>query len=109
MSTNSLSTVLSGISAANERLRTGEAESRKLAMIAFGNIHHDISGQVFVIFILTVAAAEAALALGLGHAEPPVERGTRRPGAGPGAAAFHRRPVAQRQECQACWSQSLDQ
>ena len=35
------------------------------AMIAFGNIHHDISGQVFVIFILTVAAAEAALALGL--------------------------------------------
>ena len=36
-----------------------------LAMIAFGNVHHDASGQVFVIFILTVAAAEAALALGL--------------------------------------------
>lgn len=36
-----------------------------LAMIAFGRFHHDVSGQVFVIFILTVAAAEAALALGL--------------------------------------------
>lgn len=36
-----------------------------LAMIAFGKVHHDLSGQVFVIFILTVAAAEAALALGL--------------------------------------------
>ena len=36
-----------------------------LAMIAFGRFHLDISGQVFVIFILTVAAAEAALALGL--------------------------------------------
>ena len=40
-------------------------QAAALAMIAFGNIHHDISGQVFVIFILTVAAAEAALALGL--------------------------------------------
>jgi NADH-quinone oxidoreductase subunit K len=28
-------------------------------------MHHDVSGQVFVIFILTIAAAEAALALGL--------------------------------------------
>lgn len=36
-----------------------------IAMIAFGRFHLDISGQVFVIFILTVAAAEAALALGL--------------------------------------------
>jgi NADH-quinone oxidoreductase subunit K len=36
-----------------------------LAMIAFGALHLDVSGQVFVIFILTVAAAEAALALGL--------------------------------------------
>ena len=36
-----------------------------LAMIAFGKVHPDLSGQVFVIFILTVAAAEAALALGL--------------------------------------------
>ncbi len=36
-----------------------------IAMIAFGRFHFDVSGQVFVIFILTVAAAEAALALGL--------------------------------------------
>lgn len=36
-----------------------------IAMIAFGRFHFDISGQVFVIFILTVAAAEAALALAL--------------------------------------------
>jgi NADH-quinone oxidoreductase subunit K len=36
-----------------------------IAMIAFGRYHFDASGQVFVIFILTVAAAEAALALAL--------------------------------------------
>jgi len=36
-----------------------------LALIAFGRFHMDVSGQVFVIFVLTVAAAEAALALGL--------------------------------------------
>lgn len=36
-----------------------------LAMVAFSRQHMDVSGQVFVIFILTVAAAEAALALGL--------------------------------------------
>jgi NADH-quinone oxidoreductase subunit K len=36
-----------------------------IAMIAVGRYHFDVSGQVFVIFILTVAAAEAALALGL--------------------------------------------
>ncbi len=36
-----------------------------IAMIAFGRYHGDASGQVFVIFILTIAAAEAALALGL--------------------------------------------
>ncbi|HMN96761.1 MAG TPA: NADH-quinone oxidoreductase subunit NuoK [Phycisphaerales bacterium] len=36
-----------------------------LAMIGFGRMHLDLSGQVFVIFLLTVAAAEAALALGL--------------------------------------------
>ncbi len=36
-----------------------------LAMIAFGRYHDDVSGQVFVIFILTIAAAEAALALAL--------------------------------------------
>lgn len=36
-----------------------------IAMIAFGRYHGDVSGQVFVIFILTIAAAEAALALAL--------------------------------------------
>jgi len=36
-----------------------------IAMIAVGRYHLDISGQVFVIFILTIAAAEAALALAL--------------------------------------------
>ena len=36
-----------------------------LAMIAFARLRMDVSGQVFVIFILTVAAAEAALALAL--------------------------------------------
>ena len=36
-----------------------------IAMIAFGRYHFDVSGQVFVIFILTIAAAEAALALAL--------------------------------------------
>jgi NADH-quinone oxidoreductase subunit K len=40
-------------------------QAAALAMIAFGKVHHDVSGQVFVIFLLTVAAAEAALALGL--------------------------------------------
>ncbi len=40
-------------------------QAAAIAMIAFGRFHHDLSGQVFVIFILTVAAAEAALALGL--------------------------------------------
>ncbi len=36
-----------------------------MAMIAAGRYHMDVSGQVFVIFILTIAAAEAALALAL--------------------------------------------
>ena len=36
-----------------------------IALVAFGRYHSDVSGQVFVIFILTVAAAETALALGL--------------------------------------------
>ena len=36
-----------------------------LALIAFGRYHMDFSGQTFVIFILTVAAAEAAMALAL--------------------------------------------
>lgn len=40
-------------------------QAAALAFVAFGRLHLDISGQTFVIFILTVAAAEAALALGL--------------------------------------------
>ncbi len=36
-----------------------------VAMVAFGRWYWDFSGQVFVIFILTIAAAEAALALAL--------------------------------------------
>ncbi len=40
-------------------------QAAAIAMLAFGRYHFDVSGQVFVIFILTVAAAEAALALGL--------------------------------------------
>ncbi|MCH2137701.1 MAG: NADH-quinone oxidoreductase subunit NuoK [Phycisphaerales bacterium] len=36
-----------------------------IAFVAFGRWHWDFSGQVFVIFILTIAAAEAALALAL--------------------------------------------
>lgn len=36
-----------------------------LAFVSFGRMHMDVSGQVMVIFVLTVAAAEAALALGL--------------------------------------------
>lgn len=40
-------------------------QAAAIAMIAFGRMHMNSEGQVFVIFILTVAAAEAALALGL--------------------------------------------
>ncbi len=36
-----------------------------LAMIAFGRHHLNFTGDVFVIFVLTIAAAEAALALAL--------------------------------------------
>ena len=36
-----------------------------LALIAFSRFHFNQSGDVFVIIVLTVAAAEAALALGL--------------------------------------------
>ncbi len=36
-----------------------------LALIAFGRYHMNHSGEVFVIFVLTIAAAEAALALAL--------------------------------------------
>lgn len=33
--------------------------------IAFSHYYHDISGQIFVFFILTVAAAEAAIGLAI--------------------------------------------
>jgi NADH-quinone oxidoreductase subunit K len=36
-----------------------------IALIAFGRYHLDMSGQSFVVFVLTVAAAEAAMALAL--------------------------------------------
>jgi len=36
-----------------------------LNFIAFSHFMHDISGQVFVFFILTVAAAEAAIGLAI--------------------------------------------
>lgn len=36
-----------------------------LALIAFGRHHLNFDGQTFVIFVLTVAAAEAAMALAL--------------------------------------------
>ena len=34
-------------------------------LIAFSRYHMNLSGQSFVIFLLTIAAAEASLALGL--------------------------------------------
>ncbi|UCD76922.1 MAG: NADH-quinone oxidoreductase subunit NuoK [Phycisphaerales bacterium] len=40
-------------------------QAAAITFIAAGRFHLDVSGQVFVIFILTVAAAEAALALAL--------------------------------------------
>lgn len=36
-----------------------------LALIAFGRFHLNYDGQTFVIFVLTIAAAEAAMALAL--------------------------------------------
>ncbi len=36
-----------------------------IALVAFGRFHMNHTGQTFVIFILTVAAAEAAMALAL--------------------------------------------
>ena len=40
-------------------------QASALALIAFGKVHHDVSGEVFVIFILTVAAAESAIGLAI--------------------------------------------
>jgi len=36
-----------------------------ISLIAFSRYNHDLAGQAFVIFVLVIAAAEAALALGL--------------------------------------------
>jgi len=36
-----------------------------VTLVAFSRYHMNFDGQVFVIFVLTIAAAEAALALGL--------------------------------------------
>ncbi len=36
-----------------------------ITLIAFSKFHMNMSGQTFVIFLLTVAAAESAMALGL--------------------------------------------
>jgi NADH-quinone oxidoreductase subunit K len=36
-----------------------------IALVAFGRFHLDFTGQTFVIFVLTVAAAEASMALAL--------------------------------------------
>ncbi len=36
-----------------------------LALVGFSRFHQNHTGQTFVIFVLTIAAAEAAMALGL--------------------------------------------
>ena len=36
-----------------------------ISLVAFSRFHQNDTGQTFVIFVLTIAAAEAALALGL--------------------------------------------
>jgi NADH-quinone oxidoreductase subunit K len=36
-----------------------------ISLVAFSRFHANVTGQTFVIFVLTIAAAEAALALGL--------------------------------------------
>jgi NADH-quinone oxidoreductase subunit K len=36
-----------------------------LLLAAFSNVHHDSSGQIFVFFIMVVAAAEAAVGLSI--------------------------------------------
>jgi NADH-quinone oxidoreductase subunit K len=39
--------------------------SVNLLMVAFSTFHHDTSGQVFVFFIMAVAAAEVAVGLAI--------------------------------------------
>lgn len=36
-----------------------------VSLVGFARFHGNVTGQTFVIFVLTIAAAEAALALGL--------------------------------------------
>jgi len=36
-----------------------------VSLVGFSAFHQNVTGQTFVIFVLTIAAAEAALALGL--------------------------------------------
>ena len=36
-----------------------------LAFVAFSHMHHQVSGQLFVFFVMVVAAAEAAVGLAL--------------------------------------------
>jgi NADH-quinone oxidoreductase subunit K len=36
-----------------------------ISLVAFSRLHANVTGQIFVLFVLTIAAAEAALALGL--------------------------------------------
>lgn len=36
-----------------------------ISLVGFSQLHGNVTGQTFVIFVLTIAAAEAALALGL--------------------------------------------
>jgi NADH-quinone oxidoreductase subunit K len=40
-------------------------QAAAIALIAFSRFHYNQDGEVFVIFVLTIAAAEAALALAL--------------------------------------------
>lgn len=40
-------------------------QAAAILLIAFGAYHMNVQGQVFLIFVLTIAAAEAALALAL--------------------------------------------
>ena len=36
-----------------------------LSFVAFSNMHHSINGQIFVFFVMVVAAAEAAVGLAI--------------------------------------------
>jgi len=40
-------------------------QAAAIVMLAFGAYHMNVQGQVFLIFVLTIAAAEAALAMAL--------------------------------------------